>query len=96
MEGFEWDEDNRTKNWKKHRVSVKECEEVFFNTPLVFYKDISHSQAEDRYTALGVTNESRQLYITFIIRENNIRVISARDQNKKERSLYETEKTKEV
>ena len=33
--GFDWDEGNIQKNWHKHKVTPSECEEVFFNQPLV-------------------------------------------------------------
>ena len=35
--GFEWDEGNRGKNWDKHRVFDSECEQVFFNQPLLVF-----------------------------------------------------------
>lgn len=90
-EEFEWDEGNNNKNWLKHRVTIKECEEVFLNTPLVVFQDIKHSSREIRFVALGKTKMHRQLHIAFIIRKQNIRVISARDQNKKERRRHEQE-----
>lgn len=86
---FEWDTGNKDKNWQKHHVHYKEAEEVFLNKPIKIYKDITHSQKEVRFTALGVTNRGRRLYITFTLRESTIRVISARDQDKKERREYE-------
>lgn len=86
---FDWDEGNRDKNWRKHRVDWKETEEVFANEPIKIFKDIRHSQKENRYTALGITNKGRKLYLVFTIRNNKIRIISARNQSRKERRLYE-------
>ena len=40
---FDWDEGNRDKNWRKHKVEWKECEEVFANEPIKIFKDIRHS-----------------------------------------------------
>lgn len=94
MDGFDWDEWNTNKNWIGHKVTYRECEEVFFNEPRIIYKDIKHSTLEDRFGMLGETDNRRWLHITFTIRENNIRVISARDQNKKERKYYESRKQK--
>lgn len=91
---FDWDEGNIDKNWKKHKVHFKEAEEVFLNKPLKTYIDVKHSQTEDRYIALGITNKGRMLIISFTIRSNIIRVISARTQSKKERKLYGKEKSK--
>ena len=87
--GFDWDEDNREKNWDKHQVLAGECEEVFFSLPLLLESDSAHSQKEPCYYVLGHTIAGRRLFIAFTIREDKIRVISARDMNKKERSIYE-------
>jgi uncharacterized protein len=87
--GFDWDENNREKNWGKHGVLASECEEVFFNLPLLLQPDTAHSQKEPRYYVLGHTVAGRRLFIVFTIREDQIRVISARDMSKKERSVYE-------
>ncbi len=86
--GFDWDEGNKQKNWEKHQVEYTECEQVFFNKPLLISEDIKHSTQEQRYYALGQTNINRTLFIVFTVRDNKIRVISARDQSKKERTTY--------
>jgi hypothetical protein len=89
MEEFDWDEANRLKNWLKHSVSTKEAEQVFLNKKSITLEDKVHSQIEIRYKILGITKKNRKLHITFTIRNNKIRIISARDQSKKERKLYE-------
>lgn len=86
--GFDWDEGNINKNKEKHNVEYRECEEIFSNKPLVFIEDKLHSQTENRWGALGKTNKGRQLSVYFTIRKDKIRVISARDQSKKDRSAY--------
>lgn len=87
--GFEWDEHNRDKNWKKHVVSTSECEEIFFNLPLLLKTDMTHSQIKPRYFVLGQTAAGRRLFIAFTVREQRIRVISAREMSRKEREIYE-------
>lgn len=89
LTGFDWDESNREKNWEKHQVLAGECEEVFFNLPLLLQPDPNHSQEELRYFVLGHTTANRRLFIAFTVRDNKIRVISARDMSKKERKIYE-------
>jgi uncharacterized DUF497 family protein len=86
--GFNWDKANIDKNWLKHKVSLAECEQVFFNRPLVVDDDIAHSETEPRFYALGRTDSKRTLFIAFTIRKNLIRVISARDMSRKEREVY--------
>lgn len=87
--GFDWDEGNVEKNWRKHEVTRWECEEVFFNIPLIVADDILHGDNEERFLALGRTNRNRRLFLAFCIRDDLIRVISARDMTKRERSAYE-------
>jgi uncharacterized DUF497 family protein len=85
---FEWDAGNDTKIWKKHKVTKGECEEVFFNQPLVVLFDADHSDVEDRYYALGKTDMRRHLFVVFTPRGSRIRVISARDMTPRERRIY--------
>lgn len=91
VEGFDWDSGNRRKNAEKHGVTEAEAEQVFFNDPLIVSEDIRHSQAETRLHALGQSDSGRVLHITFTLRADGrlIRVISARDVNRKERAFYE-------
>lgn len=87
IEGFEWDTGNLG-HIQKHNVNYRECEEVFFNKQLVINKDQSHSQGEERFRVYGKTNIGRLLFIIITIRNNKIRIISCRDQNKKERKEF--------
>ena len=87
--GFEWDEGNLLKNWEKHGVTAGECEQIFFNRPLIAGRDEKHSQKEIRFFALGHTDSGRLLFVVFTIRNNLIRIISARNMNRKERKVYE-------
>ena len=92
-EGFEWDEGNVRKNVDKHDVSQAEAEQIFFNQPLLLSPDQRHSRLEERFHALGKTDEGRLLHITFTMRGAGrmIRIISARDMHRKERGFYEQE-----
>ncbi|MFI5307502.1 MAG: BrnT family toxin [Polyangiales bacterium] len=92
--GFQWDAGNSEKNWDLHHVSRAEAEQVFFNRPILVASDAAHSQQEARYAALGRTNDGRRLTIVFTVRETQVRVISARDQSRDERRIYEQAQTK--
>jgi uncharacterized protein len=87
---FDWDDGNINKNWLKHKVLQEECEQVLVNSPRIF-EDFKHSIDEKRMTAYGETDAGRRLTVVFTIRQLLIRVISARDQNSKEKKKYETE-----
>ncbi|MEI7589772.1 MAG: BrnT family toxin [Deltaproteobacteria bacterium] len=90
--GFDWDGHNSDKNWVKHCVSSTECEQVFFNVPLLIFDDTGHSLTENRFYVLGSTDKNRNLFIVFTIRNQKIRIISARDMNAKERGKYGSHK----
>lgn len=75
---FEWDEWNSTKSWIKHKVSVREQEQAFFDSNKRAFKDAKHSQAEERL-----------LIIAFTKRGDKIRCISARQMNRREVPIYE-------
>ncbi len=87
--GVDWDDGNLDKNLIKHKVYFQECEELFFNDPLLVFDDVKHSQKEERYFALGKANSNKYLFIVFTIILNKIRVISARSMNKNEKKQYE-------
>jgi hypothetical protein len=91
--GFDWDEGNARKTVDKHAVSQAEAEQIFFNEPLLLLQDQPHSEQEQRFHALGRTDEGRLLHITFTMRDAGrlIRIISARDMHRKERGFYEQE-----
>ena len=89
VDGFEWDDGNRDKNWKQHKVHWTESEEAFLNEPVVLIPDPQHSQTETRLALLGRTLADRRLTIVFTVRKNRVRVISARDMSKKERRIYD-------
>ena len=90
--GFQWDEGNAEKNWEKHRVTRFECEQLFFNKPVLALKDEDYSRVESRYYALGQTNRNCELLIVFTVRDAQIRVISARDMSRRERRYYDNVK----
>jgi uncharacterized protein len=87
--GFQWEGGNAEKNWELHQVSNAECEQVFFNRPILVAPDEKHSHREPRRAALGQTNAGRLLSVVFTVRDTLVRVISARDMSREERRLYE-------
>jgi len=86
--GFQWDHGNDTKNWEKHDVSMWECEQIFFNKPIIVKRDREHSLIEDRYYALGQTDMDRFLFAVFTVRNEKIRIISVRDMTEPEIEGY--------
>ena len=93
VEGFEWDDGNARKSGDKHGGGQAEAEQVFFNELLLIVEDPRHSAHEARLHALGRTDDGRPLHVTFTLRgaATRIRVISARDMSRKEKTRYAQE-----
>lgn len=85
---FEWDRGNHNKNWIRHKVTNKECEEGFFDQNRIVYRDEFHSEKEKRYILLGKTGKQKLLFISFTRRGSKIRVISARQVGIKNQKKY--------
>ncbi len=90
---FVWDEGNIDKNVVAHGIANDQAEAVFFDPKKKIFKDTVHSGREERLRIIGKTKGKRLLFVVFTIRKGNIRIISARDINRKEVHLYE-EKTR--
>lgn len=92
---FEWDTGNIDKSYVKHGITPNEAEEVFIDKSVAIEKDIKHQQIEDRYIAIGETLGKKLLFVIFTIRNNMIRIISARRANKRELAIYKINLKKE-
>lgn len=93
ISGFQWDKGNRAK-CQKHGVSIDRIEALFLY-PLAILPDEIHSQEEQRYRAIGKTEDGRAMFVVFTLRNHGedtfIRPISARYMHKKEVAAYEEE-----
>ena len=67
---------------------MAEVQEVLLNAPSC-QVDARHSEDEQRYVALRVTNEGDNSSSAFTVRRNRVRVISARPMSRKERAIHE-------
>jgi uncharacterized DUF497 family protein len=93
FDGFNWDSGNRGK-CQQHDVSLAEIESLFRGAPRVG-PDVNHSVLEQRFRAVGVTAQGRNLFVVFTLRQKGddilIRPLSARYMHKKEVQAYEKE-----
>ena len=87
---FEWDERKSRENKRKHKVSFKEAETVFFDENAIRFFDPDHSQDEDRFLMLGMSFTLRVLVVCHCYKADDsvIRIISARKADKREQSDY--------
>lgn len=87
---FEWDPRKAASNEKKHGVSFAEAQTVFLDEEALVIPDPDHSQEEDRFIILGMSNQDRALVVVHCFRSEGttIRVISARRAGTKEQKPY--------
>lgn len=88
---FEWDENKNEKNKKKHGISFETAKEVFYDDNAVLFDDPDHSIGEERFLIIGMTNSSKICIVSHCYRgsDNIIRLISAREATKNEKTIYQ-------
>jgi uncharacterized protein len=74
---FEWDDAKAESNRRRHKITFEQARELFADPFIVDWIDEGHDEHEQRYNALGMV-ENRLLFVAYTIRENAIRIISAR------------------
>jgi uncharacterized DUF497 family protein len=87
---FEWDSRKAATNVRKHDVSFEVACEVFFD-PFLRYLEDEIVESELRETIIGMTKNWRLLYVVYVLRDDIIRIISARKVTKSERMWYENQ-----
>ena len=86
---FEWDPEKDAENQRKHGVSFGRAQYAFADPKRVIAKDISHSQAEDRYYCFGEV-DGGIVTVRFTHRSSVIRIIGA-GYWRKGKATYERE-----
>jgi len=85
---FEWNEKKALLNVQKHGVSFEEAATAFGDPLSLTIDDPLHSQDEDRFILIGMSNRNRLLVVVHTYRDDVIRLISARKATQKERRYY--------
>lgn len=90
---FEWDGKKAEQNTLKHGISFEMAVFAFDDPYALILDDEKHSVAENRQWLIGDSGE-KVLVIVFTIRlpRGNVRIVSARRANRRERRLYEESK----
>jgi uncharacterized protein len=88
---FEWDSNKAQTNERKHGISFEEAETAFYDRNGRVLDDPDHSQDEDRYILLGLSESFGLIMVCHVYRENDtcIRIISARRATKTEKQQYQ-------
>ena len=87
---FEFDPDKATVNVRKHGVSFADAEGVFLDSLAIHRDDADGDYDEERYVALGMNNIGQLLVVVYTLRDDNVRLISARRATRRERKQYES------
>nr|WP_315103829.1 BrnT family toxin [uncultured Catonella sp.] len=87
---FDWNENKNQINIKKHGIGFDEASSVFYDENAILFDDPIHSEYEDRFLLLGVSNNANICLVCHCYRESDtvIRIISARRATKKEVDRY--------
>lgn len=86
---FEWDPIKAENNERKHGVSFFEAAAIFGDILSLTFTDPDHSDAEDRFITIGLSQRQRLLIVSHTDREARTRIISAREVTRSERKIYE-------
>lgn len=89
---FEWDENKNRINQTKHKISFEEAQTVFYDEEALVIDDPDHSEEEERFIILGLSNRANLLVVCHCYRVSDtvVRIISARRASKTEiRQYYE-------
>ncbi|MDA3938796.1 MAG: BrnT family toxin [Spirochaetia bacterium] len=86
---FEWNIQKAENNIKKHDISFEEASTVFGDVLSTTFLDPEHSIHEGRYLVVGFSDKYKVLVVSHTFRNENIRIISARQATFKEKRFYE-------
>jgi uncharacterized DUF497 family protein len=91
---FEWDARKARINLEKHRVSFDEACTIFHDPLLVTFSDEFHSETDDRFISIGMSERERILLVVHTELDERddqiiIRIISSRKATLSERKIYE-------
>ncbi|MCD7958798.1 MAG: BrnT family toxin [Ruminococcus sp.] len=88
---FEWDENKNSINKKKHKVLFEEAKTAFYDDNAILFDDPEHSESEDRFLLIGISNKANLLIVCHCYRQSDevIRIISARKATKNEIKQYQ-------
>ena len=87
---FEWDAHKNETNKKKHGISFEEASTVFYDEYAILFDDPDHSEEEDRFLILGLSQRESLCIVSHCYRgaDEIIRIISARKATKNEATVY--------
>jgi uncharacterized DUF497 family protein len=89
MMRFDWDEEKAASNLAKHEVSFTESATVLADPLGWSYPDLEHSDTEERWITVGLSERQRVLVVAHTAVADSVRIISGRQATRRERRFYE-------
>jgi len=86
---FAWDRDKAAANLRKHGVDFEDAASAFADPLSITIPDPDHSTGEERWLLIGLSAAGQLLVVAHTDRNNEIRIISARQATRTERQTYE-------
>lgn len=86
---FDWDTRKAAANLRDHGVSFEEAASAFADWGSITVPDSEHSEGENRFYLLGMSNRGRLLVVCHTDRGEKTRIISAWRANRRQRKQYE-------
>ena len=83
---FEWDNTKEEANRKKHGVDFRTAAKVFLDPYVIEFEDV-HATGELRLNVIGLV-DNRMLFVTYTMRGEVVRIISARGAEPHEKKKY--------
>jgi uncharacterized DUF497 family protein len=92
-EAFKWDDAKAASNWREHGIFFAMAREAFNDEFAIERMDSNHDDREERHALLGMV-ENHVLFVSYTLRGERIRIISARKPEPNERRKYHNENGK--
>ena len=83
---FDWDENKNRINKQKHGIDFIEASTVFFDKQAILFDDPEHSEDEDRFILLGMSESSNICIVCHCYREDD--TVIRRKATKREEEAY--------
>ena len=87
---FEWDDEKVAQNLADHGVSFEAARLAFSDAFAAVREDRRQNYGEDRFILLGMV-QGRLLAVSYTMRDERVRIISARFAEARERRRYHEE-----
>ncbi|MHB8368634.1 MAG: BrnT family toxin [Leptospirales bacterium] len=88
MIAFEWDPEKARANVRKHGVTFEEARSCFYDPRQIAFYDPEHSEDEERELLIAHSNQGRVLLVSYTLRTDVVRIISARKATRLEETCY--------